>query len=206
MENKDLDSKGLPKKDLQQEASEQLRFIRETMERSASFTDVPGGAMAAIGLFAVLVAIFQQYKPTFWTLSWRDTWILTAIIAVFLGLIGMYRKAKRANRGLNVAPLRKFGMSIMPTIVAAAILTSLFTHQGIYDQYHALWLLLYGAAIMAAGVASIRVVSLMGLCFMILGILAFILPHAISMDMWMAIGFGGLHLIFGMLIQQKHGG
>ena len=69
-----------------------------------------------------------------------------------------------------------------------------------------MWLLLYGAAVVSGGGASsVRVVPLMGFCFMALGALALFLPAAWG-DAALAAGFGGFHLLFGTIIAVKYGG
>lgn len=67
------------------------------------------------------------------------------------------------------------------------------------------WLLLYGTAVTSAGALSVRPVPLLGVCFMALGVLAFVAPPAWG-DALMAAGFGGLHVGFGCLIARNHGG
>jgi hypothetical protein len=63
----------------------------------------------------------------------------------------------------------------------------------------------HGAAVVTAGTFSVRVVPLMGIGFMVLGALALATP-ATWADTWMAAGFGGLHIAFGILIARRHGG
>ena len=57
---------------LREHAIEDLRFIRETMERSASFTAVPGWGGAAMGITALAAAIVaaQQTTPGAWLVTW----------------------------------------------------------------------------------------------------------------------------------------
>jgi predicted phage tail protein len=67
------------------------------------------------------------------------------------------------------------------------------------------WLLLYGTAVATAGAFSVRIVPLMGVCFMVLGTAALVAPARLS-PWFMAAGFGGLNIAFGILIARRHGG
>jgi hypothetical protein len=71
------------------------------------------------------------------------------------------------------------------------------------------WLLLYGCAVIAASTAtypkSLPVVASMGVAFVVLGGAAFALPTS-THTLLLGAGFGGLHLISGILIgRMNHG-
>ena len=68
-----------------------------------------------------------------------------------------------------------------------------------------MWLLLYGTSVVTGGSYSVRPVPAMGMAFMIAGVAALISPAAWG-DAFMAAGFGGLHILFGLVIWRKHGG
>jgi hypothetical protein len=66
-------------------------------------------------------------------------------------------------------------------------------------------MLLYGAGVVSGGWASVRVVPLMGGCFMAMGAVALFWP-GVSQDAMLAAAFGGLHIVFGTIIAVKYGG
>jgi hypothetical protein len=68
-----------------------------------------------------------------------------------------------------------------------------------------MWLLLYGVGVVTGGAFSVRIVPIMGLCFMALGLLSFLAPVSWT-NALLASGFGGLHIIFGLIIAKHHGG
>jgi hypothetical protein len=68
----------------------------------------------------------------------------------------------------------------------------------------AVWLLLYGTGIVAAGAFSVPVVPLQGLAFLILGVAALLVPEA--GDLLLGLGFGVVNLVFGFVIAVRHGG
>lgn len=184
-------------------AMDNLRFIRETMERAGAFTAVPGLGGILIGLTASIAALAAG--PAVSAERWRLVWLSEALIAICIGVWSMRRKARRADVKLMSGPGRKFTLSLAPPLVAGALLTAALSRAGLYDTLPGLWLLLYGAGVVTGGAFSVRIVPLMGISFMTLGTVALLLP-APWPEMLMGIGFGGIHIVFGAIIARRYGG
>jgi hypothetical protein len=184
-------------------ALENLRFIRDAMERASAFTAVPGWGGVLMGVTAIAAAIVSG--PPDETVRWVQVWFAEAVVAVVIALVTMWRKAARSGAPLTSAPAYRFALAFVPPLVAGMILTPVFAMTGLGAQLPACWLLMYGTAVTTGGAFSVRVVPIMGLCFMALGIIAFAAPAA--WGHWLlALGFGGLHIAFGLVIARRYGG
>ena len=184
-------------------AMDNLRFIRETMERSGAFTAVPGWGGIAVGLTAIAAGVLAARQPTIEL--WLATWLAEATVALVIGGWALARKAHAANDPILSGPARRFGLSFLPPMVAGGLLTVALYRAGVPHALPATWLILYGAGVATAGAFSVRIVPVMGLCFMLVGAVALFGPAAWG-NWCMAAGFGGLHVVFGAIIARRHGG
>ena len=188
---------------LHERAMDNLQYIRETMERATSFTAISGWGQVAIGLTALASAFISAQQKTF--KAWLAVWVAEAVIALLIAGWSMDRKARAAKMPLLSGPGRKVAFSLSPPIFAGAIVTVVLYRAGLMNAIPGLWLLLYGTGVVTGGMFSVSAVPIMGLCFMALGATAFFSP--VGFENWfMAAGFGGLHIVFGMLIARIYGG
>ena len=188
---------------LHERAMDNLRFIRETMERASSFTAVPGWGQVAIGLTAIAATYIGalQAKPRLWLL----TWIVEALLSLVIAGWAMRRKAAAAETPLMSGPFRKVAFSFAPPVMVGVLLTIILFKAGLTSAIPGMWLLLYGTAVVTGGAFSVSIVPVMGVCFLILGAVALFSPPAFG-NLFMAAGFGGLHIVFGGLIARSYGG
>jgi len=184
-------------------AADDLRFIRETMERSAAFTAVSGYGMVVLGLSALAATWMAARQPA--PFAWLRLWLGEALLAAAIALLSMTWKANRRGLPLLSGPGRKVALGFLPPIIAGVFLTFLLFRTGLQSALPATWLLLYGAGLTTGGVFSVPIVPGMGVCFMFVGGLAALGPAAWG-NWFLAAGFGGLHIIFGYLIARRHGG
>jgi hypothetical protein len=185
------------------EAIDNLRFIRSTLERAESFTGVPGIGGVAVGLVAIVASAVAHAQAS--PLAWFAVWVAAAAVAATLGTAAVVVKLRRAGGSPFTMQGRRFALSYTPPLLAGAILTAALAARGELQILPAVWLVLYGTAVVAGGAFSIRLVPVMGILFMLLGCAAFLAPTSWG-DAFMATGFGGLHLVFGTIIARHHGG
>lgn len=188
---------------LHDRAMDNLRFIRETMERSSTFTAVPGWGQLTIGLTALLASLVASQQST--RNEWLGVWLAEGALSLVVAGFTMHRKARAAATPLLSQPGRKLATNFAPPMLAGALLTIVFYRAGLSGLLPGMWLLLYGAGVVTGGAFSVRAVPVMGLCFMFVGASALFSPPAWG-DYFMAAGFGGLHIIFGLHIARRYGG
>ena len=191
--------------ELHAHAMDNLRYIRRAMERAGSFTAVPGIGgmlMGSTALAAAWMASRQAERG-----GWLLVWMAEALLAVAIGIAGAAWKARRARLPLLSGPGRKFVAGFAPAMLAGALLTAVLFRAHLAEFLPGMWLLLYGTAVVSGGSASVRVVPLMGACFMAAGAAALCWSGSpLPGDAVLAAGFGGLHIVFGTIIAVKYGG
>lgn len=190
----------LPGPSLAARASEDLRLIRQTMERAASFTALPGWGgvlMGVVALAATPLALAAASRG-----AWLETWLGAAALAFVLGGTDMLRKARAQRASLLSAPAARFFLTLLPSFFSGACLTFVLARAGEWQLMPGTWLLSYGSAVFAASVHTIRGVRWMGAAFLALGALALLAPGARG-DLWMALGFGGVHIGYGAWIARR---
>lgn len=184
-------------------AAENLVFIRQAMERSATFTSIPGAGGVAMGLVAFGGSVIAARQPS--ADRWLAVWLGAAGCAAIVGLMAMARKARRGGGTLTGGIARRFALGMAAPFVAGAAITYELWAVRNFTVMAATWLLLYGAGVLTGGIFSIPIVRAIGVCFMTIGIAAVVTPPEWG-NVWLAIGFGGLHVGFGTYIARNHGG
>ena len=188
---------------LNERAIESLEFIRTTMARSAPFTAVSGAGGMAMGVLALVAAALARSSSS--NEQWLTVWVLSAAVAVPVGFVLMRAKARRHDLALWSAAGRRFAQGFVPAIAAGAVLTFGLVRADAVDLVPAVWLLLYGAGVLAGSSSSVPVLAWLGALFMVLGVVSLFTPPALR-DLWLAAGFGALQIGFGAYIARNHGG
>ena len=197
----------IPKKEeppaLHDRAMDNLQYIRETMERATAFTGISGWGQVAIGVSALASSFIAAQQNSF--TNWLAIWCAEAVVALLIAGWSMDRKARAAKMPLFSGPGRKVVFSLSPPLFAGGLVTVVLYRAGLTNAIPGLWLLLYGTGVVTGGMFSVSAVPIMGLCFMGLGAAAFLAPPGFA-NWFMAAGFGGLHIVFGVIIARRYGG
>jgi hypothetical protein len=193
----------MPIEPLHVQAESNLRFIRERMDHASRFTGVPGGGGMLMGGVALATALVAATRSS--PHEWLVVWLVAAVIATLIGGWSMDRKARSAGTTMLADKGRRFILGLLPPMFAGAALTGGLWIAGQHDMVPGTWLLLYGTACVTGGAYSIRLIPIMGVCFMLLGVIALLLPLAWG-NALLAVGFGGLQIGFGWAIGRWHGG
>lgn len=187
---------------LDSHAAATLRYIRASMD-AAGTVAVPGSAgvsMGVVGLLAAVLASTQALQA-----QWLAIWLIAAAVAAALGGAILARQASRQGFTLFGAPLRKFTLCLAPGLFAGAVMTLVLWRGRDLHAVPGTWLLLYGCALISTSAPTTRIVGILGGLFALLGIITFLIPEGLH-TLALGVGFGGLHLIFGIIIARASRG
>ena len=192
-----------PVADVEHQVETQLNYIRDVMAQATTFTAVPGRGMIGMGLVAILAAGYatMNLAPT----SWIVAWIVAVLVGPIIGCGALIAKAKHTGESFQSGVGRKFIMSFLPSLFVGFLISIGLWDSGQVSLMPGVWMLLYGVGTIAGGAYSVRIIPIMGICFLVFGAIALFLPLFWG-NLLMAISFGGLHILFGFIITVKYGG
>jgi hypothetical protein len=150
-----------------------------------------------VGLVAAALATAPALRP-----YWLTVWLGAAVVAALAGGVLMARQASLQGFTLLGAPVRKFILCLAPGLFAGAVMTYLLWRVEALQAIPATWLLLYGCALVATSACTKPLVGALGSLFVFLGLLTYLLPASLH-TLALGVGFGGFHLVSGMLIRHR---
>jgi len=181
---------------LDSHAASTLRYIRSSMEGAVSLA-VPGSAGLALGVLGLLTAAISSVPGLH--AYWLEIWLSASLVGAVVGGTLVVRESSLRNLRLIGTPLRKFVLCLTPSLFAAVVMTAVHWAYGNLHAIPGTWLLLYGCALISASAATTRTIGILGGCFALLGMMALLLPDGLQIPL-LAVGFGGLHIVFGFVI------
>jgi hypothetical protein len=200
-------------------AAQELKVIRQLMERPVRYSTMSGlsgilAGLAALGGLAADWAISGAWQDTPRT-AMKITFLVWGCVFVvaFAGAVICTRlRELRQNMPFWSAIKKKILLTILPPFVAGVGLTLVIVYRwqvgwgpNQWGLIPAIWMLFYGLALWQVGLLSPVEVRLMGVAFLASGLVAamWLQPH----PYWsLGVTFGGFHIVYGLAVWVRHGG
>lgn len=189
-----------------QEARENLRVIRQVMERSTRYSTLSGLAGVLIGLTAIGGVLVSHRLPHIYAQPQKlgAIWLTVLLLAIGIDFARNKRRAALVGKRV-VSPLgAHIVIAALPAFFAGAVLTAFCALHHLLPDVWGVWMLCYGLGICAVGLFSVRPVSYLGAAFVVAGALTLLLPLAEPLLM-MGVTFGGFHIIYGLWTARRDG-
>ncbi len=194
-----------------------IAAIRVMMERSSKFLSLSGWAGVMAGLYA-LVGAYLAYQlvgfvppdTLFTVVDPAETELLYSValavaVLIFSVLSAAYlshRRAERKGESICNRSSKQMLLHMAPSLVAGGLLTLILLLQGLAAFAAPLTLLFYGLSLFNASQFTFNELRYLGLLLITLGLASVLLPH-LGLLFW-AIGFGLLHIVYGVYIHMKY--
>ena len=196
----------------------ELASIRSLMERSSKFLSLSGlsgvlaGIYALIGAFIGYIIVYEKYGRLVISDSYTDNssaynqLILIAglilLLSVLSCLLLSIRQAKKKGENYwNPVSRRLISSMAIPLFTGGLFIIILFLRLE-YALIASACLIFYGLSLISASQYTFSDVKWLGICQIILGLLAALIP-ASGLLLWV-IGFGLLHIIYGTVMHFKY--
>ncbi len=192
---------------------EDIRAIREMMEKSSKFISLSGLSGIVAGFTAIAGAAFAYFyllrapSMTDFNHSQEFMILLADAVVVLIVSIGFavyfsWKKAKKLHQSLfNKLTLRTLYNLAIP-LVAGGILCLILLLEGNLRMVIAGTLIFYGLALINVSKYTFEEIHYLGLIEIVLGILAAL--FAKNGILFWTIGFGVCHIIYGYVMYKKY--
>ena len=203
---------------MNQKHQEDLSHIRSMMERSSRFISLSGLSGVFAGLSALIGGLYVyllfkangldyfdgEHKIYSGNLVSELVWIALIILffALTFGIFFTIRKSRKYNLPIWTSATKNmlFNLAI-PLSVGGVFCLALLYHQ-IYVLIAPATLLFYGLALVNAEKYTFSDIRYLGFCELILGCISlFFLGYGL---LFWIMGFGVLHILYGILVFKKY--
>ncbi len=192
--------------------------IRKLMEKSTKFISISGLSSVLIGIYALLGAAYAYYEVYGFDsqAGYRDHYVneplvitklmVAALIvlaaSIATGIVMAKRKAKRLQQPIWNKTSKDLLFAIIIPLVTGGIFSLLLIQRGMFFAVSSSLLIFYGLALVAAGNFTFKEVKGLGVCEILMGLLALAFP-GYGIVFW-TLGFGVLHIIYGIIVHNKY--
>jgi hypothetical protein len=202
----------------QQRYLDDLKDIKDIMNRSSRFLSLSGlsgvfaGVFALGGAYLAYGTVYKSqdylgYRQADMSTETLTTLLLIALatvaLAVGVGILLTTRKARKSNQKLWDAQTKRLVINLLIPLVTGGILCVMLLLKGYIGFVAPLTLIFYGLALVNASKYTLTEVRSLGLLEIALGLLA---VHFIGYGLiFWAAGFGVLHIIYGIVMHIRYG-
>ena len=195
-----------------------LTHIRQMMERSSTFISLSGLSGVGAGLVAIAGCLLTFYileqhnidyfdgKPNYYSydviLKLASVAIVTLVLALISGIYFTVKKSKKLGHPLWSAATRNVVKSAAIPLVTGGFLCIIVTWHSLFYLVAPCMLIFYGLALVSVSKFTQSDIFWLGLCELILGLLAAVLV-GYGLVFW-GVGFGILHIVYGIWMYQKY--
>lgn len=192
---------------------EDIKLIREMMEKSSKFISLSGISGVAAGLAAIAGAAFAYFyllrnpAATHFTrmqellILFADA-LIVLTIAIAAGIFFSWRKAKRQQEKLFTKVTLRTIYNLAIPLIAGGIFCLIFLFRGDVSIVISATLIFYGLALVNASKYTFQEIHSLGIVEIILGLLAALLVKN-GLLLW-TIGFGFCHILYGLIMYFKY--
>ncbi len=190
------------------EAEENLRVIRQLMERSTKYSTFSGfsgilaGAASITG--CLVTRSLSQTDPAAFRVAFLVTWSLVILFAIGADYLLTKRRAARVGKRVLSRLGKQMFLASAPGLGTGALLTLYFLRHNLLGDIYPVWMLCYGIAVCAVGLFSQREVSYLGAAFLLAGAATLLFCPTFGLPM-MAVTFGAFHILYGIAVSRKDG-
>jgi hypothetical protein len=199
------------------QAEENLRVIREMMERSTRYSTFSGISGILAGSVSILGCIIHrlwvtQLPASAQPLAFVGLWATVVAIAIGGDFLIIKRRAPLVGKTIISRLGKQIIFAAAPGLLFGALLTLDFLQLGRIGDIFPYWMLCYGCAVAAVGIFSQREVSRLGAAFLVAGgltLLSQLFPvvpisrESLGLAM-MALSFGGFHIVYGIKVARYY--
>ena len=201
----------------QQKYIEDLKDIKEMMNKSSKFISLSGlsgisaGVIALAGAYFAWETIYSKtgYQDFNRTLLSFDQLIqlltigfITLILAVGFGIFFTRLKAKKSKENIWDSQTKRLVINLLIPLISGGVFCLLMLLKGYIGLVAPLTLLFYGLALVNASKYTLTEVRSLGLLQIALGLTAtFFIGYGL---IFWCIGFGLLHIIYGVIMEIRY--
>lgn len=196
---------------------EDLRDIREMMDRSSRFISLSGLSGVFAGIFA-LIGAYLAYQTVYANQDYlgyriaiinRDSLLQllliatsTLILSVGAAIFFSTRKAKKNGHKIWDLQTKRLLMNLFIPLATGGVVCLILLFKGFIGLVAPLTLVFYGLALLNASKYTLTEIRSLGISEIILGLVAtYYIGYGL---LFWTVGFGLLHIFYGILMQIKY--